>query len=528
MQIVRDPTQPLFLYAKGSQEELSLVAEGLTFVDRKEQQRYQRALQNPDLNYTPIAPPITTFFDRDENRFFVGHLGILLSFLAIRQVPVTLPSELAEHTQKIHLLPGIIQKKIQSRDYQLEAIETGIRKRHGIIKAGTGAGKSIISAGLLHNLPGPALYLTQQSNLCHLVLNEFREAGLLDLGLIADGVTTLAPVVVSEPKYLARIMKRNRDVRQWLKTIRTIIVDECQGVGAASCNAVVMATAQAEFRFGLSGTPFQHRTVGESLRDVQTLGVFGDIIYEVPVADLIEQGYLAKPKLYMIPMENPKVQTDSRSRWRAKNSPGGAGIEFAQIYRDGVVKHENRNKLASQVLYVLAKLRKMQTLVLVQQVQHGQTILENLTAMGIDAVFVKGAKEVYFPDNPRSAQKDKMVGSRLRAVTQFADREFQVMIGTVGTFGVGYDLPGDMVEAMVLLAGGRGLIPVLQRLGRALRPKPDGSDVVVVDFDDKTHFYLTAQANKRRSEYMAEGHTVEGWIEFQRDLILPKTPPPEG
>jgi len=509
LKITHSPDDRLFLYVKGMPEEIDAVRQSLTFVDQKLWKEYQRALEAGQ----PMEPPTPVcFFDDDRSRFLLGHWPIVRDDAVQQYIPmeVYLPKDAATVPEVLPL------EGITYRDYQLEAIQIALAKRYGIIKQATAAGKTIVAAGILTSANRPSLYLVTQVPLLHQGLASFQRFGVPDLGIVGDGNRRIDRNTVADARYLAQLIKRgDTEIVNWLSGVEVLIVDECHRAPAAGWTTVVLSCPASRIRIGLSGTPFESRD-RESLRDIQLIGMFGNsegdaLIYETPARELMESGFIAKPKIYMVPIHAPKVNRPAiKTRW-------ARGRQYHKIYDEGIVSHSTRNTRATQIIYTLVRKAGLQTLVLVQQIDHGRKILESLTSMGISAVFVAGNKQVFYAGQ-EEAETDIITNFRSETVSRFARREFEVLIGSP-VFSEGYDLPNGMVEAAVLLSGGKGLIPVLQRLGRALRPKPDNNEVVIIDFFDSQHFYLEAHSKRRSNEYQAEGYEVYGWGHFIRDFL---------
>jgi superfamily II DNA or RNA helicase len=59
------------------------------------------------------------------------------------------------------------------------------------------------------------------------------------------------------------------------------------------------------------------------------------------------------------------------------------------------------------------------------------------------------------------------------------------------------------------MSGQRNYRRVIQRIGRALRPKPGDNKTLIIDFMDHTHFYLTAQSRARIKVYEHDNYRYE-------------------
>ena len=68
------------------------------------------------------------------------------------------------------------------------------------------------------------------------------------------------------------------------------------------------------------------------------------------------------------------------------------------------------------------------------------------------------------------------------------------------------------VNCLVIANGGKSFVKTIQRIGRGLRKKDDGSMLEVLDVFDATNHYLLAHAKKRLKYYeeedLFEGSTI--------------------
>lgn len=503
MKIYNKQGEYLYYYVSGNFQELAFLKSILTFRDKKKERDYQMALQSKAF-YVKEPEPIH-FFDEENSRF----LGGLLPY-----VEGKLKSAGGSYTLSIK--DKVPAKEVQSlysfsyRKYQQEAIETALSKRRGLIKLATAAGKTAIAGGIIKSLDIPSLFLVTQVPLLHQAAKSFRNFGVRDIGIIGDRRKDFDVHTIADARYLSQLLKSSREAREFVKRVRVVVTDECHRSAANSWLSSILSCSFTEYVFGMSGTPFESRNE-DSIRDIQIKSIFGDVIYEVTARDLLEEGYIAKPIIYMFSVNGGRLSHGAITNFRMR------GRQYNKIYVDGIVNHKERNSKAVDAIYVLSQLHDLSVLVLVNHIKHGVLIIDKLKALGIPAVFLAGNKVVYYQGREEPEQ-DLVENFQSETVKRFASGEFKVLVGSP-VLGEGYDLPGDMVEALILLSGGKGLIPVLQRLGRALRPKPGSNEVIVIDFLDHQHFYLENHSRRRSSEYIAEGYDVFGEEKFINDFM---------
>lgn len=500
------PGNSLLLQVEGTETEIGHVVSALTFIDKKDQRAYDRATKE---GYSVDPPTPKILFDLQGSRIYVGHAQFVIDNVKAYGVQVEYtPEPTPPWEGEVASLYGL-----DFRDYQIDAIKAAMTHKVGIIKGSTGMGKTAVVGGIIATAQQPSLTLVTQVPLLLQASADFNKWGIPDLGVVGNKTINPGFHTIADARYLGRLIKaRNKTIMAWLKTVRVLIIDEAQLSTAASWERCILSLQHVEMRISLSGTPYQSRVWGESVRDLELQGVFRSIIYEIKAAELAERGFIATPQIYMLPVSEHPIRTKVfQGHWRR-------GQEWRRVLREGIIHHEHRNQLARQVLFLLSQVHKLQTLVLVQEIQHGIDTIEGLRQMGVKAVFVAGDKKVYFQGKGEEFEIDEIIDFKSATVRRFAEKEFDVLVASP-VFSVGYDLPGDMVEAMMLLGGGKSLIPVLQRLGRALRPKSGDNTVVVIDFDDQQHYNLRQHSTRRWNEYKAEGWTVQKWEAFQKRFL---------
>lgn len=383
------------------------------------------------------------------------------------------------------------------RDYQQECIDAAVQKGRGIVKAATGAGKTVICAGIMQKLQrAPVLFLVTSKDLMAQAAGEFerflRDGGSsASVGQIGGGQQTFGDINVVTVQTAVRCLGEKYekfDDEDWddrdenmsdsikvkllelLKTAPVMFCDEVQHWAANTCQAVSSACSSARFRFGVSATPWRDQN-----DDLLIDACFGRALADIRASDLISRGVLVKPTIYFI-------CTSSKM-----------GGTYAQIYKECVVENEARNKMIAECA---SKLRDegRKVLVLVRQIQHGK----QLNALIENSAFVSGSDSAVF----RKEFFDKL-----------RNGDNTVCIAT-SIFDEGIDV--RPLDALVLGGSGKSPTRALQRIGRVIRSFEGKKDAIVIDFDDDVK-YLRAHSRARKSIY-----ATEPLFEIKR--IKPPTP----
>src|SRR5699024_168494 len=158
---------------------------------------------------------------------------------------------------------------------------------------------------------------------------------------------------------------------------------------------------------------------------------------------------------------------------------------YQEAYTLGIVENKHRNKIIAE--RVKAKYEAGKTcLIIVTRTLHGELLEKRLTDMGDDCEFIHGV---------RSTE------DRQEALNRTADGRLGVLIATT-ILDEGVDVSG--INCIWMAAAGKSYKQTLQRVGRGLRKKKDGSGLEVYDFIDATNDYLTKHSLTRYDYYEAE------------------------
>lgn len=478
-------TRGLETFVQGPFEEKKILSRILTFEDpsAERSKAYKSGFWDGSIR----------LYDRDQDMFLSGLVRMVRDGLRESGVESEVvderPRPPVEKGVPADLFPGI-----QLRDYQVSAIRKGLLQGGGICKIPTRGGKTFVAAGFLKLIGLPSIFLVGQVQLLRQTCQVLRDRlGFSSIGKIGDGIYDPGfHTVVTVQSAYELLRRRDSGFLQLLQNIKVLVIDECQHTAALSWE-VVARSIPADYRFGLSGTPYKTRDRG-SYEDYLLLGICGPPCSIIPTWTLVEQGWIAQPLIYLLPVTDPCK-----------------GKSWAQVYEKGIVTHPGRNRAALLATQGLVS-KGHQTLILVQRKEHGKAFLQTLAGVGISAVFLMGGDVVWVQDGEKVREtRDVVDGEISRTREEFRRGEHQVLIAT-SVLDEGVDLPE--VGALVLLSGGKSFVKTLQRLGRALCPKPGDNQVFIVDFCDRQHYWLQAHSRAREKEYLAERHTILGAAEF--------------
>ncbi len=360
------------------------------------------------------------------------------------------------------------------RDYQRDAAERALGFGRGVLRIPMSGGKSEVFVALTLRLPVEWLYLVKKTDLVRQTAERYvqwtgEQAGTIKAGEWTRGTSNAT--VAGFDAWWAALKKGAPCVRELADAIQALNVDECHTVSAETLYRGTLALPNAYYRIGQSGTPM-HRGDLDNLR---VMGALGPVVYNLPTQDLIEQGVIAKSTVRMVACHQDVPEEKHATTWRG-------------VYGQFVVRSKLRNEKVAEI----AQAAQKPCLVFVTQLKHGRAVLEECRARGLKADFVYG---------------EASPGKRKRAVQRLVDGELDVLIANE-IFDTGLDAPE--VRSTVNAVGGKAAIGTLQKMGRAMRKKPDGTlDCETWDLDDTGHGWLQRHAEARREVYESEGYDVQ-------------------
>jgi superfamily II DNA or RNA helicase len=248
-----------------------------------------------------------------------------------------------------------------------------------------------------------------------------------------------------------------------------VMVDEAHHVVRPDgVYAQILSTMLAPIRLGFTATV---PTKQESVLTME--GLLGPVIAEQTIEEAAELEILARPKISLLsPQKNQRVR-DLR--------------KYADAYEAGIVDNRQRNRLIAETAKNYVDEGKT-VLILVTRLEHGdnlQTILEEHLDVPTD--FVEGKTD----SDMREQIKTAMI-----------EKEQKCVIATA-VWREGINIPS--LDVVINACGGKSEIMTLQAIGRGLRKTDNKDEVIIVDFIDRSHRYLSDHYAERMSIYHEQG-----------------------
>ncbi len=417
-------------------------------------------------------------FDKRTYSFPTGLLNPVLDILSKQSVRHDITDQ---RTPSKPSLPPMTPD-VNLRDYQEEAIRAALSQKRGVLEMATGSGKTTVAAFIIAALQRPCLFFVHTKDLLHQTRDYFATTLGQRIGQIGDGVVDIQPVTVATIQSTVRALgseygknfdeesdeKDETDITPYeesivrqVEQVPLVFFDECHHVPAETCYTVAMRTYCADYRFGLSATPYR-----ADRHDLLLEAALGAKIYRANASVLIDKSYLVSPEIVFLAAPNYKCTVK--------------GLEYQQIVQKCIIENQKRNELIAEEARKLNQ-QRLSVLILVSQVRHG----ECLKALLPEAEFVQG--------------KDSST-TRNTALKSLREKSLLTLIATT-LADEGLDIP--TLNAVILASGGKSETKAIQRLGRALRPAPDKDKAIIIDFFDHAP-YLKVHSMRRLDIFRTE------------------------
>lgn len=429
------------------------------------------------------------------------------------------PSELRTIEMDSAVIPGL-------RDYQQAAVDAIFDPEQdrlvfgkGMIQIATRGGKTVIAAAIICDIGGRTLFLCNSEMLLDQTVRFFKRVLVFDdadrpagftgpdvgqwgAGTYEEGWVTVCSVQaltthLTEPKgtlkrpitdeMRERWEEMNRRCTAMLAAPDVIFFDECHHLEGEYWRRP-LTEADSLYKIGLSATIHVDRKGGTHTGTIWLIGATGPIWTHIPPSELIDKGWLCRPRVLIHASPEPDFPVPAKTPWQ-------------KAYRLGIVENQPRNAKIAEIAHVEVHDYKARVLVTLQQIKHVDMLSEELRRLGLRFAAVIGK-------TPSAERRDVL--ERLQR------RDLDVVIGTV--FGEAVDVP--FLDTVIIADGMQSRVLSLQRLRNltlvdgsdrpVLEPVLPPPEVRVHDFNDAFHKLLATHGRERRREYQRhEAFVVE-------------------
>ncbi len=357
----------------------------------------------------------------------------------------------------------------QLRPYQQQAVDAVIHhfRRRGepaVLVLPTGAGKSLVIAELARKAKGRVLVLAHVKELVAQNHGKYQALGLQE-GLQAD----LFSAGLGQKENLRRVVFGSiqsvaRNLPRFSEPVSLVIIDECHRVGEEEDSQYHQLIGHLKSHnpalkiLGLTATPYRlglgyiYNYHYRGMVRTTEPRFFADCIFELPLRQMIKQGYLTPPRL----IDAPAVHYDfSRLLPRENGLFSDADIERELKRQTRVTPHIVRQ--------------------IIEYAQDRQGVM-------IFAATVEHAREVtgLLPDGAAALiTGETPLPERDRLINAFKARTLKFLVN-VAVLTTGFDAPH--VDLIVVLRPTESLSLYQQIIGRGLRLAEQKQECLILDY----------------------------------------------
>lgn len=386
------------------------------------------------------------------------------------------------------------------RPYQEEMIELGINhlrhpsKKPAIIQAATGAGKSIVVAGMAHGIDEPTIILQPSVELLHQ-----NHAKMLAYGIEDVAIHSASAGKKELGKYVMATIGSVYKKPELFKDYKHVIMDECHLLDPQKGDGMLLSFLKAidcQSVIGLTATPYRivqkfyvengQRFYTAHLRMVNRIHPFfwGNIIYKIETKELIEQGYLSPIKYFIDRVDTSGLVVNSTGRDFTTES-------LERFWDDNKLR-----RIAQAVEY--ADTHSTKSLVFCSSIRQATNALKLVEGLGITAKLVTG----------ETPAKD-----RLQLVEDYKAGKYKHLFN-VGVFTTGFDVPD--LDCIIMARPTMSLALWYQIVGRGVRLDSTRPEKVLQVFDLAGVAEKLGRVEEIRITKEAGGFREEVWSDGKR------------
>lgn len=355
--------------------------------------------------------------------------------------------------------------QVASADELRAGYRSGIRRQ--CLVSPTGSGKTVLFAFVTKNAVtkgNRVMIIAHRAEILAQISRTLNQVGV-EHGMIQSGVRSDP----SKPVHVASVqtlVNRFDDI----PAPDFIVLDEAHHAAAGTWVKVFARYDKARY-LGVTATP--ERLDGRGLNEF-----FEKLVLGPSVQWLIDNKFLARPR-YFAPQVTPDLSAVRKMAGDFSKSESEAIIDKPSITGDAVLHYKRHLYPRTAVAFCIS-------------LSHAQHVAECFRSAGVPADVIDG----------KMSDED-----RTKRVTHLANGQIKVLV-SCELISEGFDLPST--GGAILLRPTASLALCLQQIGRALRPKQDGSEAVILDHvgnvlrhglaEEPRNWTLEGRSSKKRTK----------------------------
>lgn len=347
---------------------------------------------------------------------------------------------------------------IEIYDYQFAAIFDALTTKRRLIISPTATGKSFIIYCIMrwwlekHHEDGDKFVLIVPTTLLvNQMYGDFEDYSRANGWSVEDNCHMLysgKEKISSKPILISTWQSLCKFNQQFFGTVKAIVGDEVHEYAADTVQGIMKSCINADRRWGTTGTLDDAQCSEMSL-----VGAFGEKLQVTTTKEQIENGRLSQLAVSAIRLKYPK---EERRGFRKRYKDYNAEVGFIEL-------HKGRMSFLTNMVSGLTG----NTIVLFRHQEHGRAIYNALIEAGIKAYYIDGTVDAEDRDKYR-----REINSSTGCV----------LVGSYQTCSTGMNIRN--LQNLIFAAPHKGIVKILQSIGRILRLSDDGSAAHVYDIID--------------------------------------------
>lgn len=368
------------------------------------------------------------------------------------------------------------------RPYQQKAIDNTIdffKKKNdpAVIVLPTGAGKSLVIAGLAKMAKGRVLVLAHVKELVEQNHDKYTSYGL-EAGIYSAGLNqkdTKQKVIFGSIQSVARAND------SFFNDFNLLIIDECHRVSAESDSQYLQVIKKLQSKnknlriLGLTATPYrlgmgwiyEFNYQGEIKS--QEPKFFKHCIFELPLEYMIKNKYLTQPVKVDIPVTSYDFSELTQS-----------GKMYSMSEVEELIKRQKRLTplIIKNIVDITESYNRQGTMIFSSTVKHAEEILSYLP---------EGQAQIILGDTDGN-ERDQII-------EDFKQKKFKYLVN-VSVLTTGFDAPH--VDVIAILRPTESVSLYQQIIGRGLRLNPNKYDCFILDYTGMSHDIYSPEIGDRK------------------------------
>ncbi len=347
------------------------------------------------------------------------------------------------------------------RDYQVDMVNSLINAGGGVGIAGTGAGKTSMTAALALSYEDAADYrsiiIVPDKNLTDQTFVNYKNFGM-DVGQYGAGIKD------GDHQHVVSTWQTLQNHKTFIEQFQMVIVDEAHGLTGKVLQELLNKYGKnIAYRFGVTGT------LPKNECDRMSINVsVGPVRIEIPAYKLQEEGHLADLQINIMQtmLDFSQDYQEYLDNFEDDGHPQ-TEKQFIDDYfmdytgeKSYLQKHEDRTQWIADYIITQHKLGMGNVLCLVNGIKFGKKLAELIPG----AIFLHG--------------NDKLE-VRKEAYALFNERDDVTVVATVNIASTGLDIP--RIFQLIGVDMGKSFVRVIQSIGRSLRKAADKDKATFTD-----------------------------------------------